>query len=205
MDSNVTTIFLSMALTIAFTQLVKLQSPGWEIWVIFFYFAFRKISYYVADVRFNELSLKIFRQETVTERMFNLFFGVSTLFLFIVSGYFVSSPVKFYFWSAFTLLINIAWIILLLVLIDPEKDKNHKLSIRAMFKNFIFINIAEIVIFTISALWLNGQWATKGLTFEEIKPWIFGISLGGLGFIMLIDFLLHKYFLFDPNYSVEES
>ena len=141
-----------MALTIAFTRLVEIQSPGWEIWVIFFYFAFRKISYYVADVRFNELSLEIFRQETVTERMFNLFFGVITLFLFIVAGYFITSPVKFYFWSALTLLLNIAWLVLLLVLIDPEKDSNNKLTIRSMFRNFIFINIAEISILIICLL-----------------------------------------------------
>jgi hypothetical protein len=203
MDKNVTTIFLSMALTIAFTRLVGSTNPTIGMWAIFLYFVFRKISYYVCDIRFSELSANIFKQETTTERMFNLFLGVSTLFMFIVSGYFVIQIDAFFLWQSLALLFNIGWVILLLILIDPVKDKNPKLTVRRMFRNFIIINSIEMIIFLVGGLWLSCKWVINGISDEVISKWILGIVLGTLSFIMLIDFLLHKYFLFDPTYKCD--
>ena len=47
MDTNVITVFFGMALTVAFTKLVEAQNIAWDTWFIFFYFVFRRISYYM--------------------------------------------------------------------------------------------------------------------------------------------------------------
>ena len=85
MDKNVTTIFLSIALTVSFTQFVSIKEPGpgIDLWTIFLYFIFRKVSYYAFDLRFADLSENVYKEETKIARMFNFFFGLSTLFLFI--------------------------------------------------------------------------------------------------------------------------
>jgi len=201
MDRSVFTIFLSMSLTVAFTRIVNITNPSFGVWLIFFYFVFRKISYYVADARFSDISCDVFKQETVTERMFHLLLGVSSLFLFIVAGYYVTNPSVFFLWNAFALFINICWLVLLLILVDPEKDKNQQLQIRTMFRNFIMINAVEIVFSLTAGLWIKCRWEWQGVNYYDLEPWVLGIGLGTLFFIMLIDFLLHKHFLFDPKYS----
>lgn len=203
MDSNVTTIFLSMALTIAFTQLVSAQPAPLSVWILFFYFCFRKCSYYASDVRFNQLSTKIFKKENISERFLHFTFGISTLFLFVVTGYFITEPCKFFLFTALALVINIMWLIMLLLLIDPTFDNNPKLTIRQMFKNFIVINVIEIFICVIGGLWLACKWKWDGMVYMAIQPWVFSLSVGLLVFVMFVDILLHKYFLFDPDYKCE--
>lgn len=205
MDRNVFTIFLSMSLTVAFTRIVAVETPTWGMWGVFLYFVFRKISYYVADARFADISGSLFRAETVTERMFHLLLGVASLFLFIVAGYYVTTPSAFFLWKSFALLINIFWLVLLMILVDPQKDKNSRLTVRTMFRNFSIINGVEILVCLIAGFWLRGKWEWKGSAFAELEPWVLGLGLGTLFFIMLIDFLLHKYFLFDPTYTCEDT
>jgi len=203
MDKNVTTIFLSKALTIAFTRLAGSVSPILPVWFVFSYFVLRKINYFISDVRFADLSKDLFKSGTMTERMFSMILGVATLFLFIVAGYYVIEPYMFFLWTACALLINILWIAVLRILVDPVKDRNPNLTIRTLFKNYIIINAFEILICLVSGLWLSGKWQWPGMTFETIQPWVFGVSLGLLGFIMLLDLLLHKVFLFDYEYKCE--
>ena len=201
MDKNVTTIFLSIALTISFTQLATTNNPEYYQWFLFFYFIFRKVGYYAFDVRFADLTETIFKEETKTERMFNFFFGISTLFLFIVTGYFVIEPIKFFFFNSATLFINIFWMIILIIAIDDTKDRNPKLPIKRIFKNFIWINIVEIVFCMTAGLLLKCEFTLDNLPFAETKPYIYLFLVGGLFLIFIVDTVLHKDFLFDPRYS----
>lgn len=190
-----------MALTIAFTRLVSLEATS-TMWAIYIYFGFRKITYYITDIRFSDLCDDVFIEDSTLTRMFNLFLGVLTLFMFIVSGYYVIAPPTFFILNAITLTINLVWLVLLNNAIDPNKDKNNKLTISRMFKNFMIINIVEILLCVASGVWLDGNYQFNQHPFAEIENVIYIISLGFLFLIMFLDLFLHREFLFNPKYSI---
>lgn len=205
MDKNVTTIFLSIALSLSFTQFASIHDANSYQWLIFCYFIFRKVSYYAFDLRFADISEDVFKAETKMARMFNFFFGISTLFLFIVTGYFVIDPIKFFFFNSATLFANIGWIVILLIAIDDKKDRNPTLTVKKILNDFIWINIIEIFICVVAGIIIKSEIQINKLTYAQYEGYVIPISLGILFFIFIIDILLHQDFLFDPKYSIKPN
>lgn len=201
MDKNVHTVFLSMALTLGLTRMAGEAPHQWPVWLIFAYFILRKTSYFPTDIRFTALAPQLFKPGSLVERMLDLLFGIFTLFLFLVVSYYVVEPRLFFLWYALALFVNIMWLILLYALIDPAQDQHPRLTVREMFRNFAVINGIEVGLCLLVGFWLVGKWQWPGLSYETAEPWIFGLAIGVLVFLMLIDVLIHKEFMFDPDYN----
>jgi hypothetical protein len=201
MDKNVLTVFLSIGLTLAFTRIAALETVPVLVWGFFWYYVIRRITYYVADIRFADLAAgDVFRADSSAERVGNLFLGVVTLFLFAMSGFFVSEPLRFFTWTMITLAFNVFWLFILLRAIDPARDQNPSLTIRRMFKNFIGINVFEIIICAVASLWLVNKWGVGTRPFETIQPWVLTVTLIVLCATMVGDLLFHREFVVATSY-----
>lgn len=203
MDVNVITIFLSLALTIAFTRMWDLSPIPITTWMIFFYFCFRRCCCYLAEVRLVTLEPHLLKTDMLFERFAAFAFGIDALFLFVVTGYNVTKPDHFFLWSSLALLVNIIWLIVVLLLVDKANDTNPKLTVREMLRNCLILKGLEAVICLFGGTWLYCKWEWDGMDFSTIQPWVFLLSLGLLVFIIIVEAILHKAFLFDSTYKIK--
>jgi len=200
MEYSISTIFLSMALTVALMRFIGLQDPPVEVWGIFFFFIVNKIRFYIGDIRYARIAPIIVRDDSHTDQIIALLLGIGVLFIFILMGYYVIDPSKFYLWYSLGLIINIGWLWYLRNMIDPQKDTYKKRLVRDVIKSWIILDFYELPITFTTGVLLFAKPEIGNIKFEQMELWVIYTSIGILVFIAFMELIINKIFLFDRYY-----
>jgi hypothetical protein len=201
MDPNLAIVFVSMALTVAITRLAGETDPTGSSVAICLYFILRRVNYYIIDKKFALMFDSMIKPGREFERIIETYLGVITLFCFLISGFYVIDPKRFFWWTCLALIFNVLWLILVRFLIDGSKDRNKVLRVSELYRNSIVENLAEVAVCLAVAIVLTIEPNHEKLPFQTVASWSIGLGLGILGFIMFFDLVVHRHFLsseYDP-------